>query len=373
MYIKNARVFQDGRFINSGIYVKDDRIEAVSPNGYDDIEIDFGGDMAVPGYIDVHTHGYGGTDMMDGADSIRNMARRYAKCGVTAFLPATVTDSVERTNKALSGVREVMCDTRENEAQVLGAHMEGPMLGSKFPGAQPPQYIIDATKENFEKLTKNNADIVRLITVDPAQKDVESLIVYLKKLGITVSLGHTGATAEEVHKAADFGASHMTHLFNGMSGLHHREAGAVGGALSDDRITCELIADLIHVCKDALKIAALCKQGNICLISDSIMAGGMPDGEYTFLSSKVTVKDGIARIPAGNLAGSTLTLDKAVRNMINEVGLMPEFVIPMATSIPARQANLLDRGMIGKGFIADILRLDDDFNVKEVILRGKLI
>lgn len=372
MLVMNGRPFIDGAFRDGvNVRVHDGKIVQVGllcaeP---DEEVIDAAGAAIVPGFVDIHIHGFAGRDCMDGEESVRHMSREMKKTGVAAFVPTTMSAGVEATRAALAGIARV-CDAQEKEgARVLGAHMEAPFLNEAFCGAQETQYFLVPSAQAYDALVEGYGEYVRMMTLAPEREGALELVAHLKEKGVVSCCAHSGATAEQVHAAADAGLTQITHLFNAQTPLKHREPGVPGAGLADDRISVQAIADCIHLHPDALRIAALCKadKREMLLITDAMMAAGMPDGEYTLGGQKVYVRDGAARLENGALAGSTLTMAHAVKNMITRAGITPEKVIPMATSAPADSIGARGFGRIEPGYDATMVLMDENWDVVRVI------
>lgn len=375
--IKNGIVFKDGQWLEDVDLIVDDGKIVDIVKGDEKVEaeiVDANGGYVCPGFINLHIHGAEGHDVMDGTEeTIRALAKFSAKHGTTSFLPTTVTGSVEGTRKSLEATKNVMEKGYEG-AHILGVHLEGPFIDHEYKGAQLPQYIQRPSIENYLKLAEGFEDIVRLITLAPEKEGAKELIKYLKEKGVTVSMGHTGADYDTCMEAFEWGVSHVTHCYNGMVSLHHRNPGVIGAAFDKGDITIELIADLIHIHPAMLRLAIGAKgSGRTALVTDSMAATGLGDGKYVLGEKEVWVKDGIARIAAGNLAGSTLTHDEALRNIV-EIGIPLEDGITMLSTTPAEVIGVDDhKGRIEKGYDADIVILDRDLQIDKVFVGGKLI
>lgn len=337
-----------------------------------DLHIDVAGHTVVPGFIDVHVHGAAGADTMDAtSEAIRRMGRYFARCGVTAFLPTTVAASVQETENAIRNIAALFpCS---DSARPLGIHLEGPCLNHAYRGAQPAQHLRAADPKEYETWLRSKA--VRLITVAPEIDGVPELIKAGIQLGVEFAVGHSGATYEQMLSAADLGLRQATHTFNGMAGLQHRAPGLLGVILTDDRIRAQIIADGIHVHPAVIKLLVRTKGvDRTILITDAIRATGMPDGNYALGSQMVHVIGGIARTSAGGLAGSTLTLDQALRNTMAFANLSLLQALPMVTSTPASALGLSGRkGSISRGMDADIVVLDEKNGVRLTIVEGQVI
>lgn len=340
-----------------------------------DVEIiDAAGGYVSPGLIDVHCHGFMGKDASNAsAEEIRFMSEKAAAWGVTGWLPTTMTLSWPHLEKCFEAVRKCMNDSFKEDwmgAQVLGVHAEGPFINSKKKGAQAGQWIQIPEIEKLEPWVNE----VRLITVAPEVDGAKEFITAASGMGVTVSMGHTDANGEEAIAGIDAGITHATHTFNAMSPLSHRDIGAVGAALSDDRVYCEIIADTFHVSPMLYGMVAKIKGDKFVIITDSIQVAGLPDGTYDMAGETVIV-DGIkCRFPNGTIAGSALTMDRAVRNVMAHTGLPLWQVVKMASLNPANSIGLGEvKGSIEIGKDADIIITDRDFNVQATFVRGNIV
>lgn len=364
MIIKNATAFIDGKFEkDTDILIQNGIIAAIGHGLQADGEelLDLENDLLLPGFVEVHIHAFMGKDTMFGENAVRHMSRELKKFGVSAFLPTTMSASPEDTFAALRGIKAVMDNPEADGAIVLGAHMEAPFLTASKAGAQLKQFFLLPNQENWEKCVGEYESIVRLITMAPEQEGALEFIKVLTDRGITVSLGHTDATAEQVHAAADHGATHITHTFNAQSPLNHRSPGVPGAAMVDPRLACEVISDGIHLHPDIVKMMMLCKGATLTVaITDAMEAAGMPDGKYQLGGQEVFVKDNAARLADGTLAGSTLTMIRAFQNLIR-FGATPEDAATMTTKTPAESIGNDDMGEIDLGAPAIMSRFTKDY------------
>lgn len=375
MIIKNCNIIYLDKIEQGSILIENGTIKEINPiKYYDEDVLDAKGLYISPGFIDVHIHGAGGYDTMDGtSEAINAISKTIAKHGTTSFTPTTMTVSIEDIRKSLSVIKNLKqngCDG----AHVLGVNLEGPFIASSAIGAQNPKYILPPSISTYEEIIKDYEDIIVSITLAPEVDGAMELIKYISDTGVICSLGHTNATYEEMVEAIKCGASHSTHLYNRMSPLNHRDPGAVG-ATFDSTITTETISDGIHVSYAALRIAYKQKgTDNVLLISDAMMACCMPNGEYSLGGQKVIVNNEEARLENGALAGSVLTLDKAVRNIYKNSNLPLHKIVKMASFNGARHCKVDDRkGQIKEGYDADLILFDDDINIKKVFILGKEI
>ena len=354
MLIVNAVVF-DGKEFRKGLHLRleggviVETGEFLSPGEGEEV-LDLDGDFLVPGFVDVHIHAFRGHDTMDGEKAVRAMSRDLAELGVAAFCPTTMSASPEETKNALRGIRQIMERPEENGARILGAHMEAPFLREERAGAQRKEFFRDPSWEDFLWMTDGHPEIVSLITLAPERAGSEDFIRKAAAAGIHVSIGHTSADAETVHAAADWGADHVTHTFNAQTPVHHRKPGVPGAAMTDDRLYCEMICDGVHLHRDIVRLIARCKGPALAVaITDAMEAAGMPDGEYALGGQKVTVQAGQARLADGTLAGSVLTMPKALENLIHTFGIAPEAACAMCTAAPAASVHETAAGRIIPG------------------------
>ncbi len=370
---KNAKVYIYGKgLVSSDVAVENGIISAVGENLPIDEQYPFKG-VVVPGFIDRHVHGAGGADGMDGdTEKIGVIASNLIKEGTTSFCVTTMTQSEENIVKALSAVKNY---NRSNGAKVLGVHLEGPFISKKYKGAQPEEYIKNPDKRLMERFLKASGDKIKVVTIAPEEDGAKELVEYLSGKGIVCSAGHTNGSFETVKKAVAWGLGSVTHTYNAQTPLHHREAGVVGAGLLLDELYCELICDLVHVCKEAVQILVKNKpKDKLILITDSMRAKHLPDGESELGGQKVFVKEGEARLADGTLAGSVLKMNEAVKNMVEKVGVDFCTAVDYATVNPAKSLNVFDEiGSITVGKKADFAVLDDNFKVQATLINGDVV
>lgn len=373
MLLKNCNIIYLNSIEKGSILVENGKIKEINPINYIDKNvIDANGLYVSPGFIDVHIHGAGGCDTMDGtSEAIDIISKTIVQHGTTAFTPTTMTVSVDNIRKSLKVIKKIKEEGSEG-AHVLGAHLEGPFVSPKAIGAQNPNYILDPSISTYNDIVKDYEDIIVSITLAPEINGAKELIKYLSAKGVVCSLGHTNATYEEAMDAIECGASHATHLFNAMTPLTHRNPGVIG-AIFDSNITTETISDGIHISYPVLRIAYKQKgTDNVLLISDAMMACCMPNGNYSLGGQDVIVNGNEARLKNGALAGSVLTLDKAVKNVYKNSNLPLYEVIKMATYNGAKHCKVENhKGQIKEGFDADLILFDDDINIKKVFILGE--
>ena len=343
------------------------------PHGPVGENIDAHGQTLLPGFIDLHAHGAMGNEAMDASpDALDAMAQYYATHGVTSFLATTWTDSRQRIEDALASIKEAL-GPRPRGAVLLGAHLEGPYLNPEKCGAQNVDYIRRADRE--EATTFLDMDVIRLLALAPEYDENRWLIETCVERGVTVSLAHTGATYDQTVAAIDAGVTHATHTFNAMVGLHHRQPGTVGAVLTTPGVRCELIADNIHVHPAVMNILwRMTGPKRLVLITDAIRAAGLADGDYTVDERIVYVRDGVARLEDGALAGSRLTMDMALYNLCAATGEDITAVWPCASLTPAQAIGVDDvKGSLAPGKDADLVLMDDDLNVRRTIVGGETV
>ncbi len=333
--------------------------------------IDYSGKIIAPGFFDTHVHGYAGFDVMDGTkESIIEISRGIVENGVTSFLPTTLTDTVEKLNIACENVGKYkdLCDG----AKIQGIFLEGPFFTEEYKGAQNPKFMTNPDIKTLRKWKSLSGNLVNKIAIAPERENSLDFIKEATKDGVKIALGHSNATYEQAIDAVKYGANIFVHLYNGMSPLHHRKPGMVGAGLTSDAY-CELICDGHHVHKGAIKLVLKTKTADkSVLITDCMRAGGMKDGDYTLGDFDVIVKDGTARLHSGNLAGSVLTLNKSVKNLVDWNLATPFEAVKMASITPAKSVGL-DKtiGSIAVGKCADITILNEDMTVSAVYIDGK--
>ncbi|HRC38015.1 MAG TPA: N-acetylglucosamine-6-phosphate deacetylase [Rubrivivax sp.] len=344
------------------------RIVAVVGEPVDERTVVQGGlPRLLPGFIDLHVHGGGGHDTMGGGDAALQMARTHARHGTTSLLATTMTAPRDEIEAALRALAPFVTTRPRGAARLLGVHLEGPYINSGKLGAQP-DFATTATLQ--EVLALHTLAPLKLITIAPEIPGHLALIVALRKHGFVVQIGHSAGTYEDGVAALEAGASGFTHLFNAMTGLHQRAPGMAGAALAHAE-RAEIIPDLLHVHAGAIRAALRCIPGLYC-VTDSTAAAGMPDGEYRLGRHTVTKCLGGVRLADGTLAGSTLTMDQALRNLVG-LGLTLAEASRRTSTLAAEHLGLADRGRLAPGAWVDVVRLDRDLQLTGVVVEGETI
>lgn len=374
--IKNAHIISPGVDIENGaVLVEDSKFAQVYVAGAElpaaDETIDAGGKMLMPGFIDIHSHGAGGSDTCDGTvDALNKIAACKVKEGVTTYLATTLTLGYDTLEKVMHAV----ADYNKNPASIKipGVHLEGPFVNQKMIGAQNPKYL---RLPDYDAIAKLNAIApVKVITMAPEIEGALDFIAKANALGIRCSAGHSAAKYSEFKLAKAAGLAHLTHYCNQMSPLHHREIGLVGAGMLDSTIKVEIICDKVHLCPDMLAVAfKVVGPERLMMITDSLACSGLPDGPSQLGGLPIMVKNGEARLMSGNLAGSTLNYSIGVKN-IREITGLPLCEIVKATSWnQAQSLGYNDLGKIEPGFTADFVLLGYDYIVTNTFVNGKLV
>jgi len=373
--IINGRVVLPDCVADNLAVIFSDKIEKIIPANeisLSDYEvIDAKGNYVAPGLIDIHIHGYMGEDASDAdAEGLRKMAEGLVANGVTSWCPTTMTIAKEDILKAYDCIRAVKNSGEYYGAKILGVNSEGPFINPSKKGAQAEEHILRPDAD----FILDNKDIVKLFTVAPEVDGAKECVEKVRaNSDITVSMGHTDATYEEANAGISWGVTHATHLFNAMTALMHRNPGVVGAALSDDNVSCELIADTFHVNKGLFSLVSKIKGDKLCIITDCLRSGGMPDGDYTLGGQPITKKGIECRLTDGTIAGSVLTLNKGVYNLLANTDLSVSQAVNCASLNPAK-AIKTDReiGSIEVGKKADIIIADGEFEIISTIIDGEI-
>ena len=371
MNFKNAWIYtEDFRFVHGGFSVVDGKFCNVLQERED--AVDLQNACVIPGLIDVHHHGNSNADFSDGSyEGDRKMAEYLASVGVTGFTPATMTLPYEVIARALAAGLRLKKDAPEGCARLLGVQMEGPFFSEKKKGAQNGEYLRLPDFAAFEKLFSDSEGLITIVDLAP---ELEGSVAFVEKAKdlCTVSIAHTDSDYEHAKAAIDAGATHLTHLYNAMPPIHHRKPGVIGAASENPAVSAEVICDGIHVHPSSIRMAfKLFGADRMVLISDALRCCGMPEGEYELGGQQVFLKDNVARLADGTIAGSATNLDDCMRNAVR-FGIPKEDAIRAATWNPARQIHTLDRvGSIADGKLADFVICDENLERKAVWLNGK--
>lgn len=385
LLIKNVRPLIDGKLCSvCDILVEDNRIKSVLPHG-SEVEgaeiLEGNGNIIASGFIDIHTHGGYGHDMMEATEeALDKISQFHLDNGITTYVPTTLTASIEDTRKALENLSHYKND---KVARRYGSHLEGPFLSSRAAGAHPPYLILDPNEENTKFVLDYN-DVVCRITLAPDQSGTPWFTKVCVDHNIQVSMGHDSSIDDEIDATIEAGATSVTHMYNCTSRPSRRSnpkkhLGLTEIGLIDDRITCEVIADNRHVPNRLFTMIYKLKgPDKIALISDSLSVAGMGKGDYYLGSGKdaqhIVVDDGVATLPSANTyAGSITPISKMVANLYNNVGIPAAECLAMATLTPAKLLNMTDRGDIKEGYLADLNILDDSLHIVTTIFDGNVI
>jgi N-acetylglucosamine-6-phosphate deacetylase len=361
-------LFEDQRILAVG-----PRDEIHIPASAREVRVEQG--FVAPGFIDIHNHGAGGRDVMQpDHEALDTVCKVLARFGTTSYYPTTVTaptESIRRAVEFLAGYIEQTEKDGAGASQPLGIHMEGPYINVKRRGVHPPPYIVEPTLKAYQKFARAAGGRLRIMTIAPELAGAPEVMREMLATGVQPSIGHTDSTFAEADRAVEMGARQATHMFNAMRPFGHRDPGVITKVLTDARVKAELIADGVHVDVKAMELLYRCKgRDGIVLISDGISAVGMPDGQYQVGGLSVSVEGGVCRYE-GSLAGSVLTLDRAIRNMHQLVGVPLAEAIRMATLNTAQLMGLEGRkGSLVAGADADLVVLDDSLQVRQVYARG---
>lgn len=331
-------------------------------------------ELLCPAYIDTHVHGGAGVDVMDEApDTLDRLAMHKAREGVGSWLATTVTAPLASIHSALARIAR-RCLSGGPGAQVLGSYLEGPYFTPQNKGAHPPELFRELAIAELDRLIAVSQCTLRTVALAPEKPGALEAIRYLRRQGVRVMLGHSAASWVQTRAAFDAGANGLVHCYNGMSGLHHREPGMVGAGLTDSRAWLELIADGHHVHPAAMRLCGSCAKERLVLITDAMQASGQPDGQYSLCGEEVTMRGGIVCTASGGLAGSTLALDAAVRNMVEHAGVLPEEAIHMASLHPARLLGIDNQlGSLSVGKRASLIALDSGLHLQRIWIQGQAL
>ena len=373
LLIKNAHIIEEGTRKKVTIEIEHQCIKQITTENIEDLEdtviIDAKNQLLIPGMVDVHIHGANNFDMMDGTtESIQVVSKKCAETGCTSFLVTSVSSSLESLLKMIRSAKEVI--GKEEGAKIAGIHLEGPYLNVLKKGMQNEKYLRHPNFEEMDLIFKEAGDLIKMVTIAPELPGGIDLIHYLTKRNVVVAIAHSNATYEEATQAFEEGASHITHCFNAMPVIHHRAPGLVAAALENDGVSLQAIVDGVHLHPGIIRLMHKIKGPNkIVLTTDALQAMGVGDGDYVFGGHQVSVKEGIARLQDGTLASSTITMNRSLK-LSSDFGIPLSDSIKMASTTPANILGLNSIGEIKEGYVADLVMLDDQFNVTQTIING---
>ncbi len=339
--------------------------------------VDFGDAILAPGLVDLHIHGGAGYDIMQAdTEGFRRLGKFLRHHGVTSYLPTTVTAPIDETLQVLSRLADAIETASKNSsdgsAVPIGIHLEGPFLSQVRRGVHPTAHLLSPTIERFERLWEAARGHIRVMTIAPELPGAEEVIFHANRKGVCVSLGHSDADLATTRKAVAAGARHSTHIFNAMRPLHHRDPGILGELLTNPAVSGDLIADGIHLDPTIVRLVLQMKGWDgAVLVTDATAAAGMPDGRYLLGGIQIEVKDGSCT-SEGKLAGSVLTMDRAIRNMKEFTRCSLRHAVALATANPSRIGGFLDRGVLRTGARADLVALTPSGEVKNTVIGGRV-
>ena len=380
--LTGAAIVADDLVLNDyAIVIEDGLIQAIKPvqvlSGIDAerVELDAKHTL-IPGRIDLHIHGANGADIMDAtAEAFTTIGKALAQEGTTGYLATTLTASCDDIEATMQAVECYMLHQPGDAAQMLGIHLEGPFLSSKFAGAQEAAYFIDPNIQLFDHWQALSGANIKLVTVAPELPGAQTFIAHCAKQGVIASIGHTAATFKQTQEAIEKGCRHATHLYNAMSGIHHRQPGAAAAILYSSKVTAELICDFHHVAPEMIGFTYQIKGAKqLVLVTDSMRAKCLGDGDYRLGNLAVNVKDKVARLADGTLAGSILSMNDAVINTLKATGCSLMEAVQMTSVNPAKALGLWhQQGSLTVGKQANIVCLDQDYQVKQTWVKGRCV
>ncbi len=380
--LRSSRIVTPNGIISGCLRIRSGKIAQLTEGLTDDREysdcevLELGDDLVVPGFVDLHVHGGGGHDVMNGADSVIGLAEFLAQQGTTSFFATTDTVAKEQMLASIRGIAAAVEAQQEGEgAEILGIHLEGPFLNVRQKGAFLPETLLDCSWEVMQELEEACGGYLRRVTIAPEIEGALDLIRALSSRGFLVSGGHTAASYEATMAGIRAGISVVTHMYNAMQGLHHRNPGAVGAYLTSGDVVCEIIGDLFHVHPAAIQLVLQSKGlDHVYMISDAIVAAGLSPGVYDFAGRQITVDErGLSTLSDGTIAGSTFFMKHAFKNLIDALGVSIENAVKLTAEVPAKVAGVFDRkGSLEPGKDADITVLGPDYQVKLCLTNGRV-
>ncbi|MBC2104145.1 N-acetylglucosamine-6-phosphate deacetylase [Listeria booriae] len=373
--MKNIQISDEKGTKAAHIIIHDGKIQKITDtigdeSAYDTI-IEGQNQLLIPGMIDVHIHGANHYDMMDGTtQSIQEVSKKCLETGCTGFLVTSVTSSLEQLLAMIEATKQVVGN--EMGAKILGIHLEGPYLNIEKKGMQNPAFLRHPNLDEMKEIMKHADGLIKMVTIAPELPGAKEMIAYLKSQDIVVAAGHTNATYEEAMDTFDQGVTHITHCCNAMPQIHHRSPGITTAALERDGVSVQAIVDNVHLHPGIVRLMHKVKTADqMVLITDALQAMGVGDGDYQFGGHHVTVTDGVARLDDGTLASSTVTMNQALKVSTDMVIPLHD-TIKMATTTPAQILNENNIGRIEIGKDADLVLLNENFEVISVLLKGEI-
>lgn len=369
--LRASRILTPEPLTDAWVMVQDRTVVDVGqgPHPAADEVVDLGQQTVTPGFVDIHAHGGGGVAYTDGAQAAHSVLATHRQHGTTSAMASLVTDTIENLASQVTALAPLVKDD-----ELLGIHLEGPWLSEHHRGAHDPELLQDPSADDITRLLQVAEGTIRMVTLAVEREGGLAAVFQLAGAGVIVAPGHSHATYQEARQAIEAGARVATHLFNAERGIHHREPGLIPALMEDDRVVVELIADGVHVHPTIVRDVALLKPGRHVLVTDAMAAAGSEDGDYLLGPLAVEVRDGIARLAGGGaIAGSTLTLDRAIRFCVEQAGLDLVDVVRAATLTPADVVGRPDLGRIEPGARADLVVLDEALYVQRVLRAGQWV
>ncbi|MDD9269480.1 N-acetylglucosamine-6-phosphate deacetylase [Paenibacillus sp. GCM10023248] len=379
--ISNVQLVAENRIVREAeVWIQDGYIQMIKeasdypedPFKSDYEQLDGKGHLLIPGMIDVHIHGANGFDMMDGTEeSIQAVSRACASTGCTSFLVTSVTSTLEDLYAMIRSVKKVI--GHEAGAKIAGIHLEGPYLNPKRKGMQNEKYLRHPDLEEMRKILDEADGLIKMVTLAPELPGGMELISFLKDQGIVIALAHSDATYEEAKSAFAAGASHVTHCFNGMRPIHHRDPGLIVAAFEEQHVSLQAIVDRVHLHPAIIRLMHRIKgPSGMVLITDALQAMGLGDGTYRFGGHEVMVSEGVARLKDGTLASSTVTMNEALHHTV-QTGIPLVDAVQMAAASPAEILGLCQIGSIKPGYFANLVLLNEKYEVQWTMIEGRII